>query len=149
MIPEAARQIINHNAFECLVLASLDPEKLNSATGELFRDYSIGNIVIGRDLSAFLMNQNRNNRGQLSENWLLDQVSSLPNEIALCWNIDLLFEPSLNLDPLMLFRQAGRRKSIIVLWPGSYSNNLLSYAVPAHRHYRTWTDPNARIYSVD
>ena len=149
MIPNTARQLIDHTAFECLVLVSLVPEKLNSAKLELTSNYSIGDNAIGRDLSAYLMSQNINNRGQLSENWLFGQMGKIPNKIALCWNIDLLFDPSLNLDPLVLFRQAGRRNPTVVLWPGTFTNGILSYAIPEHRHYRIWTAPEARICQIE
>jgi len=55
--------------------------------------------------------------------------------------IDLLFEPSLSLDPLWLLRDMSRVTPLVVLWPGSYCNGVLAYATadPPHQHYRTWT----------
>lgn len=55
--------------------------------------------------------------------------------------IDLLFEPSLSLDPLRLVRDISRITPLVVLWPGSYRDGVLAYATadPLHQHYRTWT----------
>jgi acyl-CoA reductase-like NAD-dependent aldehyde dehydrogenase len=34
---------------------------------------------------------------------------------------------------------------LIVMWPGTYRNGVLAYAVPEHSHYRTWNDPQVTI----
>lgn len=57
---------------------------------------------------------------------------------VICTDIDLLFEPSLGLDPLKLLRDASRQTAIVVMWPGQTKDTVLSYAVPEHAHYRTW-----------
>ena len=55
---------------------------------------------------------------------------------------DVLFEPSLQLDPLLLFQHASRRLPLIVTWAGSFEHGRLSYAVPEHAHYRPWRSPD-------
>ena len=64
---------------------------------------------------------------------------------VLCTDIDLLFEPALHLDPLALFRDNSRAVTIIVAWPGTFTANVLSYAVPKHAHYRTWRNPDVQV----
>jgi len=58
--------------------------------------------------------------------------------------IDLLFEPSLRLDPLTLLRGLSRQRPLLVAWPGSFQNGVLAYAVPEHSHYRIWPRPDLR-----
>lgn len=70
---------------------------------------------------------------------LLRQASSDP---LLCTEIDLLFTPEMNLDPLQLLRQASRSRPLIVLWSGAIHEGTLAYAVPAHAHYRQWLQPD-------
>ncbi len=60
-------------------------------------------------------------------------------------DISLLFEPSLALDPLALLQRLAERRNLIVLWPGTWDGHTLTYAVPEHAHYRTWSDPRVRI----
>lgn len=79
-----------------------------------------------------------NERSRFAQEWLKDVISRFQNEPIICVCPDLLFHPSLNIDPYSLIRQTARIKQIIVLWPGEYSSNILTYAVPEHRHYRTW-----------
>ncbi len=60
---------------------------------------------------------------------------------VLLTDINLLFEPSLRLDPLRLFLDASRQARLIAAWPGAWSNSALAYAEPAHAHYRVWRNP--------
>ncbi len=55
---------------------------------------------------------------------------------------DVLFEPSLQLDPLLLFQRASRQLPLVVTWAGSFERGRLSYAVPEHAHYRPWRSPD-------
>jgi len=101
---------------------------------------SLGRIV-AEDVSSVLSRE-RPRAAERAVHSILDQ--SAPGPI-ICVDIDLLFEPSLQLDPLLLFRQASRTKRLIVAWPGSFDGLVLSYAVPEHGHYRAWRNPEARI----
>lgn len=57
-------------------------------------------------------------------------------------NTDVLFEPSLRLDPLLLFQRASRLLPLVVTWAGSFEHGLLNYAVPEHAHTRPWRTPD-------
>ena len=65
----------------------------------------------------------------------------------ICTGIDILFEPSLKLDPFRLFRDTSRQQQtrLIILWPGEYKGSTLSYATPNHSHYRTWSQPDLQF----
>jgi len=60
-------------------------------------------------------------------------------------SIALLFEPTLNIDPLHLLNRMARIRRLIVAWPGTVTGSTLAYAVPEHHHYRTWPAPEATI----
>jgi hypothetical protein len=53
-------------------------------------------------------------------------------------NIELLFSPELELEPLSLLEDAGRRSVIIAAWPGALQNGSLSYAEPGYKEYKTY-----------
>lgn len=95
-------------------------------------------VSIGGELSAFLVVSGQVDRSRSTRDWLLDELRKRSPGPVVCKDVDLLFHPSLNLDPLVLFRQASRHTKLVVLWPGRYSNGVLSYAVPEHKHYRFW-----------
>lgn len=57
-------------------------------------------------------------------------------EPALLHNIELLFEPTLQLDPLRALKAASRSRALLVLWPGAFEGGTLTYAEPGHPEYR-------------
>ncbi len=105
-------------------------------------------ISIGKDLSRDMVS------GQVIgttaiQTWLMDQLGVFNSSPILISDIDLLFEPRFKLDPLILFQRASRLSRMIVFWPGTFNNeNVLSYAVPEHQHYRTWRNPEAKILTL-
>ncbi len=51
-------------------------------------------------------------------------------EVILLDNVQVLFTPMLNLDPLVLLRQLGKKHSIVAAWPGEYADGKLAYSEP-------------------
>ncbi len=99
-------------------------------------DYQV--ISIGRELSVYLSVPNEIDQSRMTLQWLDDRLREKAPGPIVCHDIDLLFHPSLKIDPLALFRKVGRFTKLIVLWPGEYKDGVLSYAQPEHHHYRFW-----------
>ena len=59
----------------------------------------------------------------------------------ICTEIDLIFEPALQLDPLSLLGECSRLARLVVLWPGKCTADRLTYAVPEHSFFRIWPAP--------
>lgn len=60
-------------------------------------------------------------------------------EVILLDNLQVLFTPILNLDPLELVRQLGRSFTLIVAWPGELAAGKLAYLEPG-REQPHWYD---------
>lgn len=75
------------------------------------------------------------------EQCLHSLVSDLVKEVEdICYfsRINLLFEESLQADPLKLLQYAAKKKPIIVIWPGSLDSMSLSYAKPGLPDYKSY-----------
>ena len=59
-------------------------------------------------------------------------------EPALLYDIELLFEPALQLDPLRALKAASRSRILFVLWPGTLGGGNLTYAEPGHSEYKQY-----------
>lgn len=81
---------------------------------------------------------------------LADIINHQPASTIALDNIELLFEPSLQQDPLALLKEMSRNKSLIVAWPGSFDNvqQLLVYAEPGHAEYRRYERPEVLIVTL-
>lgn len=52
-------------------------------------------------------------------------------------DLEILFDHSLNVDPVKLLKTAARNRAMVVDWPGEvdFAANALIYAVPGHAEY--------------
>ncbi|MDY7029179.1 MAG: BREX-3 system P-loop-containing protein BrxF [Spirochaetota bacterium] len=64
-------------------------------------------------------------------------------------NIELLFSPELELEPLSLLEDAGRQTMIIAAWPGVLQNDSLSYAEPGYKEYKTYRNFDSFTVSME
>ncbi|MEO7841200.1 MAG: BREX-3 system P-loop-containing protein BrxF [Anaerolineales bacterium] len=98
-------------------------------------------VSIGKELSSFLIVSSDGDQSRIARQWLQNELRAKTPGPVICTDIDLLFHPSLKLDPLGLFRQLSRFTKLIVLWPGEYKGGVLTYAQPEHHHYHSWRNP--------
>jgi len=134
--------------YPCLLLVGLAVRNLEDAASDLVSTYGWPCLSVGRELGATLLSEPPARRPGAARRWLearLREVAPANGSPVLCLDIDLLFEPTLRLDPLRLLRDASRATRIVVAWPGSYTDDVLAYAVPEHGHYRTWRRPDVPI----
>ena len=124
-------------SYDCLILVHPQIQVLEMVSTQI-QGLGFASFNASKELSTSLMPVSVSERSRFSQKWLVDSLASFSHGPVLCTCPDLLFDPLLKIDPLTLFRQAARIIQLIVLWPGEYSANTLSYAVPEHHHFRTW-----------
>lgn len=70
-----------------------------------------------------------------------DQVGSTNGSVVLIDNIELLFLPELEQDPLQLLKDLARNRVLCVAWPGRLeANESLAYAEVGHPEYRRYPE---------
>lgn len=77
-----------------------------------------------------------------------DVLSCAGSEIVLVDNIELLFSPDLQQDPLKLLQGAARNRTIVASWPGALSGRQLTYAEPGHPEYRRYPELDTLCLSM-
>ena len=123
--------------FDGLIIVDPDIQVLDQTLHEI-KSIGIQSISINKELSDALKDIPAEQRGRFARSWLKDTIAGIQQDLIVCSNLDLLFHPSFKMDPFALICQLTRLKKIVFLWPGNYSSNVLSYAIPIHHHYRTW-----------
>lgn len=66
-------------------------------------------------------------------------------ETVLLDNTEILFEPSLQQDPLRLLQQVSRNRTIAAAWNGKFEGSALLYAEPDHPEYRKYYEVDALL----
>lgn len=127
---------------------NLSIDMLQKVTNWIISEYRLPFIPLNKELSKLLIRKQQANFPKEIIDWFSQRINEIEGESILLTDIDILFEPSFKLDPLVIFRQASRNKKLLILWPGEFRNNKLSYATPEHAHYRTWGNPGIEIIHV-
>ncbi len=133
----------------CLLLVHPEIRKMEDAADELLLMHAWARLSLGQELSPVLLSKTPQRRSREARRWMKARVGEMSPGPVLCSEIDLLFEPMLELDPLGLLRDIGRVARLVVTWPGSYRDGVLAYAVPGHSHYRTWRKPGVSIVVLE
>ena len=93
--------------YDCLLLVHPHIQVLERMSNEI-RGLGVAYLNVSKELSTSLMLVSASERSRFSQKWLIDSLTSFQNGPVLCTYPDLLFDPSLEIDPLALFRQAAR-----------------------------------------
>jgi len=81
--------------------------------------YDWPRLSVGRELCPVLLSETLQRRSRAVRQWMKTHLGNISSGPVLCTNIDLLFEPTLKLDPLRLMRDVSRVTRLVVTWPGS------------------------------
>ena len=130
--------------YDCLILTNPQIQILDEIS-EKIQSFGVKHLNVSKELSYALMTVPTNERGQFAEEWLKDLLGELREKPVLCSYPDLFFHPSLKIDFFTLVRLVARIKQVIILWPGEYSTDTLTYAIPDHHHYKVWKTPESLL----
>ncbi len=148
-LDESLHQFLRpHCVDSCLVIVAPHLVTLRAVADHMAATYTWPYLTIGRELSVLLLKTPPKARAKFIARWLNSRVQESESGPVTCTDIDLLFEPALHLNPLVLFQQASRRTPLVLIWPGSYHDGVLAYAAPEHAHYRVWKELGVMVVDV-
>lgn len=148
LIPLVDQFLANRPYQAAFIFVHPEIRRLQTTGAYLLNHYDWPYLSVGNTLSQSLQNVPPQQRPSRAPHLLADILHTHHPGPLLFDNIDLLFEPALQLDPLHLLLSLSRSTPLIIPWPGSYQNGVLAYAVPEHAHYRTWATPDLCDYCL-
>jgi hypothetical protein len=95
-------------------------------------------ISVNLELSRCLLDLTERQRPLQAQRLLNDIVSKEGVQVVLLDNIELLFDVSLQQDPLRLLQGLSRNRTVVAAWNGVVENRYLIYATPDHPEYRRY-----------
>jgi len=63
-------------------------------------------------------------------------------------NLEILFEPSLKVNPLDLVTRLAHARCVVAVWPGELRDERLTYAAPGHAEYRNYASAGMVVFEV-
>ncbi len=124
----------------CCMLVHRDVRRLQYIGSQVSSAYNWPVVSIGTTASTALLTIAPAERPRAVEGVLANALAPYGSGPIICTDIDLLFEPTLQINPLRLLRDYSRHAILVTLWPGTADRSFLSYATsePPHAHHRSW-----------
>ena len=106
-------------------------------------------INIGLELSQQLLEFNEKQRAIQVNRLISNLLNTFHSVLILLDNTEILFQPSLQLDPLRLLQKLSRDRTIVAAWNGYVKYGHLIYAAPEHPEYRRYPIHNLTIITLE
>lgn len=102
-------------------------------------------LELGRRLAA-----TPNSKRGFSAGELLREITDKERtaEPLLLDNLELLFEQSLQINPLDLVRRLAHSKRVVAVWPGELRGDRLIYADMSHPEYRDYSRDGVVVFEI-
>ena len=95
-------------------------------------------LNVNLEFSRKMLDVPRNRRPKQADRVFRDIIADQAGHLVLLDNLEVLFDPALQLDPLRLLQLASRNQTVVASWNGTLNDGLLSYAEPDHSEYKSY-----------
>jgi len=112
-----------------------------SALRELSREHGWPLLNVNLELSERLLELTSRQRALRAPRVVAEIVEQHPGEVLLLDNIEILFSPDLQQDPLRLLQGLSRNRTVVAGWSGETDGENLTYAQPPHPEYQGYLRP--------
>lgn len=112
------------------------------ALKEVHRHLGAPLVNVNLEISRRMLDLTARQRGLQASQLVEEVLKESDGEVVLLDNIEILFDPSLQQDPLRLLLGLSRNRTLVVSWNGQIRNNTLSYGEPGHPEYQRYTVEN-------
>lgn len=108
------------------------------ALQEVARASRLPLVSANLELSRHLLDLTQRQRALQAFARLADLVATQANDVVLIDNLEVLFDVSLQQDPLRLLQQLARARTVVAAWNGRVQDGHLTYAAPDHPEFRRY-----------
>lgn len=102
-------------------------------------------INLGLSLSQKLLGYPSQTLSRRVQRLVEDIIRETGSGTVILDNTEILFEPTLQLNPLLLLQQVSRNRTVVAGWNGTYDGKVLVYAEAGHPGYRKYYDVDALV----
>lgn len=106
-------------------------------------------INVNLELARRLLDYAQHQRGLQVGKLLAEIVEAPGRDAVLLDNPEILFDRTLQQDPLRLLQGLSRKRTIVVAWPGELTGSSLTYATPEHAEYRRYSASDVLVAQAE
>ena len=100
-------------------------------------------INVGLAVTERLLELPDKERAFRTEKILSEIIKGHAGNVVLLDNLEILFLPTLEQNPVRLLQSLARGRGIVATWHGCFKGRVLSYASPADREHQHFTMPRS------
>ena len=106
-------------------------------------------VILGAELGRILASTPQSKRSLAAGELVRDIAGrAIEGGALLLDNIELLFEPSLHLNPLDLLKRLADSRTVLAVWPGQLRSDRLTYAEIGHPEYRDFSREGVVVFEI-
>lgn len=105
-------------------------------------------VNVNLELTKRMLELTRTQRSRQVERLLKDVIAAASGDVVLLDNLEVLFDPTLEVEPLRLLQVASRNRTVVASWNGSYRDGTLTYAEPGHPEFVQLKQTDAVVIPV-
>lgn len=95
-------------------------------------------INVNLELSKLMLDLTTKQRAIHAAFLLKEVVAGGGGKLAILDNLEILFDRSLQLDPLRILKELSRQSTVVASWNGRLDEHGLNYGDPEHPEYRLY-----------
>jgi hypothetical protein len=134
--------------FRLVVLAGLPGSGKTLALQSVAQKLGCPLVNVNLELSKKMLELTRTQRSRQVERLLKEVIAAVTGDVVLLDNLEVLFDPALEVQPLRLLQVSSRNRTIVASWNGSFQNGTLSYAEPGHPEFVQLKQTEAVVIAV-
>ncbi len=105
-------------------------------------------VNVNLQLSQKMLELTRTQRPRQVDRLLKEAVAAAPGGVVLLDNLEILFDPALEIAPLRLLQSSSRNRIVVATWSGTYRDGTLTYAEPGHPEFKQFKQPEAIVVTT-
>lgn len=105
-------------------------------------------LNVNLELSKRMLELTRMQRPRQVERLLREVIATAPGQVVLLDNLEVLFDSSLQVEPLRLLQVSSRNRTIVASWSGSFRDSTLTYAEPGHPEFAQFKQVEGIVITV-
>src|SRR5271166_3348170 len=102
-------------------------------------------INVNLQLCKAMLELTRSQRTRQVEQLFKAVVRAPTAEVVLLDNLEVLFDPGLEVEPLRLLLNASRNQTLVAAWNGTFRDGTLTYAEPGHPEFAQYKQIEALV----
>lgn len=134
--------------YRLVVLAGAPGSGKTAALQSMAQKLGCPLVNVNLELTKRMLELTRTQRSRQVERLLRDLIAAVSGDVVLLDNLEVLFAPALEVEPLRLLQVASRNRTVVASWNGSYRDGTLTYAEPGHPEFVQLKQTDAVVIPV-